>query len=1268
MGIGRAGWRFGLAALILVALVAAWATRSRLPTVLRNVLQRQLALQAEVALEVGDLALSLVPPRLIVTDLSLSRRGERLLVARRLELRLALLRSLWQRTWIGDVELDEPKLVADDRAQTWRDLAGALRSGAAGPSGEPGILPHTLIVRSGSVDVRLSGAGIRTVLTDIHLESTLGGVLQRRVEFDATAHATFERGGRRVELTRVAARGRFSPRDVVIDSGVVDGGAGRIRLSGALDEDSRLRGQLVGDLSLDAIFALVPEAGIVRGGGRISARVSGTAERPQVDADLVARAVRIHDVEFSGHGTLESGAAEWSLAKAQVQIFGGEAQGDARGKWSFPVPFEARGRFAGWDPAMFVGLFGPPTPLTGKWNGDARIAGVLGGDDLRGGGEFSLEQSKAKLTGSAAFTVARQNVEVEARVQASPADTLRARYRVMSHAISGDVEATTQNLGIFGGFVGLELEGRGTARAEFAGTLEQPRFAGQTDLADVVVQGIPIGGARGQFEISREGLDSPRMELAGGEIEFSGRLALTPSQDNRWTASIHHASVNRAVPVLRLRWPAVPDFGGALDGEAQGSGPWAAVRLVGHGRMNEARIATERVGDGTIDITLGDGSWSARGRFLRDDGAACDLSATLDRRGDMNARLSANGWRLEHIETLRARWSDIRGGARLQASLGGTVARPSGELALVLSQVELAGRSLGDGGLRVRATGEEVVADGELDRIRFSANAAVRPPHAFRARAQWSDFDLGPFLAAVPGMTVRTTGGAELRGDAAQPLDQGETRLDALVLEHGAYRLENRAPVSMRVTRGEVDVPDAVFGGSGQEVVVGGHWKRDEAVFHASGTGDLALLESLSTRVASARGRITADIRAARDGDQPWRYHGRVRLDGGALDLAFLVGVTDIAGELALDDRRFELRELNGKLAGGGFRIVGTVTLDSGWNLDWTIRDASFGVPSWLDYRANGHGRILGSLDRPSLSGDVDVAQALYDRRIEWTEFLPWFRRQGIPSRAGAGIPLAIDLHVFADGGLFIDNNLAKVEMRTDLRLRGDGERLAWSGNLDVLDGDFYFRRRQFTITAGGIQFHEDRPTNPDLQFRGETRVSTRDEEYEIQVRVTGTADDPRIEFTSDDPTLTERDVLALVTFGRTVAQLQRQGAGIELTEVLALTAGPDAATVEKRLHTFLPVDRIEIEPTFSRVSGASEPRLSIAKELAERLSAVVGTGLGSERRQDVGLEYQMTRRFSLQGVWESQTKSEAGAVGANLKFRLPFRTLPRFSLLPGEP
>jgi hypothetical protein len=48
-----------------------------------------------------------------------------------------------------------------------------------------------------------------------------------------------------------------------------------------------------------------------------------------------------------------------------------------------------------------------------------------------------------------------------------------------------------------------------------------------------------------------------------------------------------------------------------------------------------------------------------------------------------------------------------------------------------------------------------------------------------------------------------------------------------------------------------------------------------------------------------------------------------------------------------------------------------------------------------------------------------------------------------------------------------------------------------------------------------------------------------------------------------------------------------------------------------------------------------------------------------------VALEYQLTPRISVQGLWESETKSEAGAFGGDLKFRYAFRTLIPFSLLP---
>jgi len=1271
MGIGRAAGRLGLGALILVALVAVWATRSVLPAVLRHVVQRQVALQADLALQLDDLSVSLLPPRVTATALSLSRHGEPLLSARRIDVRLAPLRSLWAWTWIGDVEVDEPKLVVDDRTQSWKDLSAALHAGTAGPSGEAGVLPRNLVVRSGTVELRLSSREGQAVFSDVNVRVRLAGIVRRHADFDVTLRAAIDRAARRLEVTRISARGRVSTDGLVIEAGLIEGAPGFVRMSGGIDDHGGLRGRVEADVALEPIFALVPEAGHVSGGGRISLDAAGTTAQPEMVAELNAVDVRIHDVEFSGRGRLVGRRAEWSLADAQVRIFGGDVRGEAHGTWLAPIPFEATGRFSGWDPAVFVSLFGARVPIGGKWDGEARLGGNLLGMDLHGGGDFSLERSAVKLEGAASFSVAHNHVAVEAHAQAGTDASLRARYEVADRAISGRVAAEGKRLGVLGSLVGLDLDAAGAAQAEFAGSVAQPRIAGRVDLGNVAGGGLALGAVRGPFEISRGGLQTSKLELADGEIELAGRVALTASQENRWSAVLHRASLSRAVPALRLRWPAIPEVGGILDARAQGSGSWTALRVAANGRVAAFQLAGQSLGDGPFDVAIDGARSSGSVNLRRDDGATSALNAVRDRDGRLNARVAAAGWHLERVEALRSRVAEPHGSARLEGSVGGTLARPTGEASLIVAELGLAGRRLGDARLTVRSAGDDAVGDLTLDHLRASANAAVRPPHRFRAHAEWSALDLAPFVSAVPGATIRTAGNADLRGDAERPFGQGEALVTELAFERGAYRLRNRAPLTLRIADGVVDVPDAVFAGDGQELVVGGRWSRGAASFHGSGTGDLELLEQFSAEVASARGQVTAELGATRNGDEPWRYRGRMHVDGAALDLAFLVGVTEIRSDVLLEDRRIELRDLSGKLAGGDFRIHGTAALDGDWNLDWLIRDASFGVPSWLDYRATGHGRIVGPLAQPTLGGEVDVSQALYDRRIEWTEFLPWFRRQGTQPGAAGVIPIAIDLHVIADGGLFIDNNLAKVEMRTDLKLRGggaDGGPLAWSGSLDVLDGEFYFRRRRFTITSGAIRFHENRSTNPDLQFSGETRVTTRDEEYEILVRVTGSADEPRIRFTADDPTLTEADVLALVTFGRTVAQLQSQGAGIELADVLALTAGPEAGTVEKRLHTFLPVDRIEIEPSFSRVNGVNEPRLSVAKEVTERLSAIVGSGLGAERRQNVGLEYQFTRRFSLQGDWESQTKSEAGAFGANLKFRVPFRALPRFSLLAGSP
>lgn len=1274
MRIGRAAWRVGLAALVLTVLIAAWAARIYGLDLVRRLLIREVGQQLGAELRVDALALSLLPPDLAAEGVELLHDGQTLITVRRIEFRLAPLRSLWDGAWIGDLRLEGPRVVASDRTNIWGRLESAMRSSGE-PSEQPVFLPRRLSVSSGRFDLDWSQWGVHASMDPLDIEAQLGGMGRRRFDFTASARIAVNRAGHRLDLRRVAVKGRVSTNGFVVDTGAIDGEMGTVRGSLAL-ESSSLRGELRSEISLEPVFALVPEAGVVRGVGRVSAQLGGTFDRPELSADVEARGVGIDDVEFSGTGRLGSSGSDWKLSAARAEMFGGTVEGTASGKLSGHVPFEAQARFREWNPAMFVQLFGVRTPLVGAWSGEARINGDLFGDDLRGGGRFTLEEGTGRLSGAASFAVTKDSAEVEGNLEAGPQDQLRARYRVADHTkIAGDVDGKSQRLDLLGRFVGLRLEGAGEVHAQFAGTVDRPTFGGAAEFAALAVNGIALGRVRGPFEIFTDGLRSVGFELADGEITAAGRLALSASQQNEWSATSRGGSVKRAMPAVRLFWPAAPEIDGTIDGAVKVVGKWNALGLSGRGQLVGATIAGEAVGDGDFEVSLDAGQWDGNLSLRHADGASASLRLTNEEHGRMSGAVAATGWRLERFAWVHERWPEAHGRVELNGSLGGTLAQLRGEGSVQLGALGFSDRSIGNASFRLTADGQNLRVEGGLaTEARLAATSSLAWPYSFQARVECQDMDLAPILA-IPELRISFSGEGVLSGDVERPLERGQAHIASLRIEHGEERLENRTPMLVRVTSGEIELSEATLEGSGQEMTVAGRWTAAEAAFHASARGDLTLLESLSREIASARGTVEAEIWGARRGDHPWTYRGHARLSEGTFDLAFLVGVTEVSAIVDVFDRKLDLRELTGKLGGGDFLVAGSVSIDDGWDFGWAMRDASLGIPSWLDYRAGGNGRLVGPLWTPTFKGEIEVAQAVYDRRIEWAEFLPWFRKQTRTSSAGPRLPLAVDLHLLADGGLFVDNNLAKSEMRGDLHLRGGTEELTLSGTIDVLSGEFFFRRRRFTITSGTVRFFEDRPTNPDLRFSGETHVDTRDEEYEIQVNVSGTADNPRIQFTADEPALTENDVLALVTFGRTVSQLQSQGAGFELGEVLALTTGPEGNKVEKEIHTFIPVDRIEIEPSFSRVNGASEPRLSIAKDLVvDRFSAMIGTGLGSERSQDVGLEYQFTRRFSLQGVWESQTKSEAGAFAANLKYRIPFRSVPYFSLLPrllsgpGEP
>ena len=1256
--------------MVLIVAVAAlwWCARFVAPRILGDVLVREVEHGLGLDVHFSALRVTLVPLRLSIDDLAIADAGDTVLSARHMEVNVASWRSIWNARWVGSLIVERPVLSTKDAPALWRRLEPRLRAPSATPTDKSPFRPRVIEIHDATLDLGSPRDDMKAEVRDLSVEGRMRGLLRPTFEFETSARCAVFRRGQRLGIDSVAIRGKISASRVLLETLTIEGAGGRIRAAGSLEGD-RLAGRLDWRPALDPIFALIPEAGVVRGGGTIGAKIAGTLDEPEVDASLRAERVRIHEVEFSGDARLRSRGGTWTLEDATADILGGQARGTAHGSVTALVPFEATARFTGWQPATFVRIFHVDTPLIGDWSGDAKISGDLFGDDLTGGGKFTLAAKGETLNGTASFTAAKERAEVEGTLTSNSSNVLRVRYRMVhDREIAGDVELRTDHLSRFATFVGLALDGAGKSEAKFLGTPAEPRFAGNVDFTNVTLLGIPVGAARGPFEIGSKGVSSSRFEIADGEIIGAGRVAVTPKQDNDATASLQSLQLRRLRPAAALRFGDVPEMTGTARGKVQFAGPWSALRLALDGDVADMAVAGEEIGGGRVSFAGGAEQWSGATLFTRKDGATVEARGRRAAGGEISGHVAMNGVRLEAISPLHRELPALRGTAELRGDLAGTVARPKGSAGVTVAHLAIGDVSLGDALFRLTSDGTDVTFDGGVGGTHANGKIAVGPPYAFRAAVRWTDFDAGPLIAKPAGLQIVSSGEGEIAGDRDRPLARGGFRVARLTLGRRSAVLSLDSPTSVVVANGAFDVTGAVLTGSGQRIVATARWSADEARFRASLGGTLSFLESLSKEVVSARGAVDAELEGSRRTGGDWGYRGRVNVSKAAIDLALLEATTDVTVSATIANRSVTLNTFEGKIGGGNFRFAGALVLGGDCNLDWTLHEANLGIPSWLDYRLSGHGNIGGPLAHPRLAGEVEVDQAIYDRKIEWAEFLPWFRKQTRASPSTSNLPIDLDLHVFADGGLFVDNNLTKTELRGDARVRGGASPLTLDGTVEVVNGEFSFRRRHFDITSGVVRFNDERSAaNPDLAFSGETRVATRDEEYQITVQVTGTADDPRIQFSADDPSLTENDVLALVTFGRTVAQLQSQGAGIELGEALALTAGPRGEQLQNEIHTLIPVDRIEIEPSFSRVNGTTEPRLSVGKDLTEQLSAVIGTGLGSERAQDVSLEYKLTRRFSLQGLWESQTKNDAGAFGANFKFRAPFRKLPRFSLLPQD-
>ncbi|MFW6066790.1 MAG: translocation/assembly module TamB domain-containing protein [Myxococcota bacterium] len=489
--------------------------------------------------------------------------------------------------------------------------------------------------------------------------------------------------------------------------------------------------------------------------------------------------------------------------------------------------------------------------------------------------------------------------------------------------------------------------------------------------------------------------------------------------------------------------------------------------------------------------------------------------------------------------------------------------------------------------------------------------------------------------------------------------------------------LEARGPVDVAFDRGRFQVGRARFAGPGSELRITGGGSLDRGLaLQLEGKMDLGLLSTLSPRVTEASGRVHLRTNLSGDFADPGVYGEAEVRDANFLFASFTQPVQDLNGRVTFSAHRVLFEGFRARAAGGRIAMDGSATLQDGWlqryRFDVKASDLSIHPQDGVELGAGGDLRLAWARGRrlPSLQGTVRLDRVLYTRPVNLSPTLGELyrpQRVDVDRYDPAADQLALDVRIIDEGPIRIQNNLVDARIRIEdterpFRVVGTDQRFGVIGTLDVSRGVVRFRNTEFDIRRGVIELDDPFRIDPHFDVTAVTEVRRVGDLTAPDWRITLHAHGNRDAFQLDarsEPSLSEEDVLMLLTVGMTRAEVEGLQAG-ELASGTALEALTAVTGVDREVQERVKlIDDFRITSAYSSRTSRAEPQVSVGKRIADRVRLSASTGLSTEAREfRTGVQWQLGQQTSVEASYDNlntTTSSSFGNVGVDVRWRLEF-------------
>ncbi len=423
----------------------------------------------------------------------------------------------------------------------------------------------------------------------------------------------------------------------------------------------------------------------------------------------------------------------------------------------------------------------------------------------------------------------------------------------------------------------------------------------------------------------------------------------------------------------------------------------------------------------------------------------------------------------------------------------------------------------------------------------------------------------------------------------------------------------------------------------------------------ASGAIPVAMLSPLSSKISSASGDIKVSLSAEGSFLSP-RLQGSLDFTDLTLGLAVLEDPLEhITGHILFTPRSVEIKEITASLGQGQIKLSGQSALVQGQPDQFTLsilaRQVSMDIPDTMTLTLNSSLDLTGTLEHSALSGKIDILNGLYYKDVDLSLIslaagqIKKVRPE--PVRKGPDFLKTIDLNIYVtrQEAIQVDNNLASLTISPNLTIRGTAYSPGIDGRAVVDDGTITFKKAEFEVSEGTIDFINPYKIEPEITLEGKTVISS----WTITLSVSGTPDNLDVSFSSD-PEESDADILSLIAFGKTTQEMgtdQGDGQTLPAGAIAEMLADP----LGKKIKQTTGLSEVDISMA-ENDNGNTGVTVSLGADLSRQMSVSYGMEISDgETVQQVTTHYKLLENLIL-----SSFQNTSGEFGGELKYRLEFR------------